>query len=139
MGKVSTHPPVKYFCAVTFAPEVNPDEVLAELESVFSAIEIRSDVFNFSDFTDYYRSEMGRELKKLFVVFASIRPAEELSSAKLQTNSLEEKWQRGGKRGDLRHAAHEHHLQGLVEPARHRAAHGGHTHGGVEGRYAVSG
>jgi hypothetical protein len=89
MGQIRKHPMVKAILAFTFNPHVKTDSVFQELEKVFSTIERKSHTFNFSQFTDYYESEMGRELQKLFLVFARLVKAETLPDIKIATNKIE--------------------------------------------------
>lgn len=92
MGEIKTHLPVKFFCAVTFAPTIDLQPVLTVLEKTFSGIEKSSEPFDFSSFTEYYDDEMGKDLRKIFVVFTKLMPPESLVSAKIQTNSMEDRW-----------------------------------------------
>lgn len=98
MGKIQTHPPVKLFTAITYHASFDLNPLLLNLEKTFSAIEIRSEIYNFSEYTDYYQTEMGRELQKLFVVFSSLIDPETLSSIKIATNRMESELIRRKKR-----------------------------------------
>jgi len=89
MGTIKEHLPVKYFAGLTYNSSVNLDEVLSVLEQKFSAIEIKSHIYDFSGFTDYYESEMGKDLKKHFIVFAKLQSPELLPKFKIATNNIE--------------------------------------------------
>ena len=65
------------------------EEVEKHLESRFSAIETRSDRFDFSH-TNYYREEMGDGLEKYFVVFSEFIDPYEIAGIKLESNRIEE-------------------------------------------------
>lgn len=93
MGKVKEHPPVKYFAGITYNPDFKVlQDTLNLLEETFSMIEIKSDTYDFSYFTDYYESEMGSDLKKFFVVFSELQPPETLPKYKISTNHIETKF-----------------------------------------------
>jgi Domain of unknown function (DUF4416) len=93
MGKVKEHPPVKYFAGITYNPDTKGlQDTLRFLEKTFSAIEIKSEPYDFSDFTQYYESEMGTGLKKLFVVFNELQLPEKLPELKINTNQIESKF-----------------------------------------------
>ncbi len=89
MGKIRIYPPVKIFCAVTFAPGARPEEIIHKLEALLSPADSRSALFAFSDFTDYYSPEMGSGLQKQFVSFTELKPAEYLPDLKIAANSIE--------------------------------------------------
>ena len=90
MGKISHHIPVKHFCAVAFSPAFDLNSIIEKIESVFGEIEKKSDVYNFSEHTDYYSAEMGDNLKKLFIAFAKLKEPDFLIQYKIQSNHLEE-------------------------------------------------
>ena len=69
MGKVKDHPPVKLVMGVTLAPEIELSAIRQKLETDYSAIEQESDIYPFSDFTRYYRREIGENLRKVFLTF----------------------------------------------------------------------
>ena len=57
MGQAKEHPPVKYFAGITYNPDLNGlQDSLRLLEETFSKIEIKSEPYDFSGFTDYYES-----------------------------------------------------------------------------------
>ena len=90
MGKICHHNPVKHFCAIAFSAAFDLNSILGKIESVFGEIEIRSNVFEFSEYTDYYDSEMGENLQKLFLAFAKLKEPDYLIQHKIQSNHLEE-------------------------------------------------
>lgn len=93
MGLIKEHPPVKYFAGITYNPAANGlKESLRLLEDIFSTIELESDPYYFSDFTDYYKSEMGQGLKKFFVVFSQLHSPENLPEYKIKSNQIESKF-----------------------------------------------
>ncbi len=98
MGKVKPHPPVKLFAAVTYASTVERDAVLAKIADLFTKIEFKSDIYNFSQFTDYYQDEMGLDLLKQIVAFADTIGPESLPGVKHRTNNFEQNYSQKGKR-----------------------------------------
>jgi len=93
MGQVKEHPPVKFFAGITYNPDFKGlQDILNLLEETFSMIEIKSDPYDFSDFTPYYESEMGTGLKKFFVVFSGLQPPESLADYKIKSNQIEAKF-----------------------------------------------
>ncbi len=89
MGKIKEQLPVKFFAAVTCQHSVNIPDVIEKIEMRFGKIDRKSQIFDFDDFTDYYRSEMGINLKKMFISFECLAPPELLIERKIQSNKLE--------------------------------------------------
>ncbi|MHB2148348.1 DUF4416 family protein [Calditrichota bacterium LG25] len=89
MGIIKEHPPVQLFAAITFNERVDLKEVFAHLQNLSGAIEERSALFDFDAFTDYYESEMGSGLEKLFITFKELIHPETLPDIKRQTNQIE--------------------------------------------------
>ncbi len=98
MGKIKAHPPVKYFAALTYHPDVPLEEACQQLSKLFSEVDLNSEEFRFSDFTSYYESEMGSDLRKKIISFRQLQPADELPELKQATNRLEEEFQADGRR-----------------------------------------
>ena len=93
MGKVKDHPPVKFFAGITYNPDFKGlQDTINLMEETFSMIESKSEPYDFSDFTPYYESEMGTDLKKFFVVFSDLHPPESLPEFKIKTNQIEAKF-----------------------------------------------
>ena len=97
MGTIKIPIPVKLVCAITFVPCVNYESLIVELESVLGRIDFRSEIFDF-EHTCYYEEEMGSQLKKQYVSFAALIPAEWLPSIKIRTNLLEKRFMNDPKR-----------------------------------------
>lgn len=98
MGKIRQHPPVKFFSAVTYKPAFNLDPVINQLQEYLSSVDLISESYHFSSFTEYYNEEMGSDLKKIFLSFLKLTDAETLVSLKLFTNSLESEYSTKGNR-----------------------------------------
>lgn len=92
MGKISEHPPVKYFTALTFVTALDLHPVFREVEALYSNIENKSPIYDFSSFTDYYQQEMGDELNKIFLVYTDLGPPDRLPELKIQSILLEKKF-----------------------------------------------
>jgi hypothetical protein len=90
MGTIHKHPPVKLFTAITYHSKFDIDPIIYELEKRHSTIDIKSEVYNFSEFTSYYRREMSDDLRKCFVAFDKLIAPEDLQIIKVNTNTLEE-------------------------------------------------
>ena len=63
----------------------------------FGPIDYKSPVLLFN-YTDYYKKEMGGNLKRVFISFEKLIPPEQISKIKLLTNSVEEKLAKNNKR-----------------------------------------
>jgi len=98
MGQLKEHPPVKFFAGITCTDPQHPLSINKLVEEFFPKIEAHSELFDFSQFTDYYESEFGKPLYKYFLVFSGLWPAEELIRLKHLSNKLESMDQAGAKR-----------------------------------------
>jgi hypothetical protein len=98
MGKITKPKGVKLFAGVMFADGGLLSQCIGDLEEKFGEIGIKSSVFEFT-FTDYYKSEMGPDLKKIFLGFKKHINPDELAQIKVFTNNLEEK--RCSKEGEV--------------------------------------
>lgn len=88
MGQIRSHPPVKLIVGIiTAVPDWLPG-VHQRLAERFGRIDFGSDLLPF-DYTTYYEAEMGGDLKRQFVSFEKLIPAEELASAKCFSNAVE--------------------------------------------------
>lgn len=98
MGIIKPVKPVKFFCGLTFQPQIDIARLLTEVEKRFDVIDLTSDTYDFDAFTDYYRPEMGDGLRKLFIAFRTLRPMEELVELKLRSNQFEAEHMKEGSR-----------------------------------------
>ncbi|MFO7888974.1 MAG: DUF4416 family protein [bacterium] len=60
------------------------------LESEFGEIDYKSICFKF-DITDYYNSEMGNDIYRIFISFKNLISPDLLAAIKIQTNNIESK------------------------------------------------
>jgi len=88
MGELKYPKPVQLFCGVIFTARAPLGEIKSTLEASFGPIEFESAVFSF-DFTDYYKAEMGGELKKILYAFEKLIPPCDIVDVKLRTNEIE--------------------------------------------------
>jgi hypothetical protein len=65
--------------------------VVAALEGAFGALDYQSDEIPFT-FTDYYTSEMGAGIRRIFFAVADLYDPSELARAKLTTDELEQRF-----------------------------------------------
>ena len=91
MGKPRIPVNVKYFCAITFSDIVLYEKTNKYLEDRFGEIEIISVMYDFN-FTQYYREEMGGDLKKQLLSFKKLYPPDDLPSFKQVTNDIEDRF-----------------------------------------------
>jgi hypothetical protein len=85
--------PVKLVCGIMAGQDRFFDLALERLGRAFGPIDVQSPRHDFA-LTDYYRSEMGSGLKRMFASFERLVRPESLSETKLQTNDLEEEIRR---------------------------------------------
>ncbi|MCL2143929.1 MAG: DUF4416 family protein [Endomicrobia bacterium] len=89
MGIIGAANMVKLFCGIISADDEITKKAFEELETKFGKIDIKSETVPF-DFTSYYNSEMGGDLKRFWVSFESLIFADELAEIKIFTNAVED-------------------------------------------------
>jgi hypothetical protein len=89
MAQPKAFAPVKLVCGVISSDDALYEEVRRRLIAEWGSVDSESPAFAF-DLTDYYRSEMGPELKRKFMSFSELVAPEILPQAKLRTIDLEE-------------------------------------------------
>ena len=98
MATAKEYPLVIAFCAIMFCDKNLCEKALGLLESELGEIAKISDEVDFSDKTDYYENEMGKNIKKIYIVFKEPIKREFLSDLKLKTNEIEQIFAKNGKR-----------------------------------------
>lgn len=88
----------KLFTGIMYSDEKSYKKAVKALEKKFGQIETESLPYDFTKFTDYYTSEMGKRMIKKFLVFKRMVNRDTLANAKLWTNKLEDKLAKKGKR-----------------------------------------
>jgi hypothetical protein len=91
MGKAKEPEPAKLFMSLITSEEDILQKGVDDLGEIFGEIDCLSDVLPFH-FTDYYAKEMGNDLFRRFVTFASLISRTLLPEIKQRTNHLEEKY-----------------------------------------------
>jgi len=88
---------VELVIGIIFRDEGLLAELERELEDLFGPIELRSEIFDF-DVTDYYRDEMGADLRRIFYAFENLISPDEIVEVKLKTDALERRFAHDGRR-----------------------------------------
>ena len=88
---------VKLICGITYSDDVDVKYVIEQVEDILGRVEQQSAPVAFT-FTDYYRDEMGENLKKQFLSFSGLTHPGLLPEVKIRMNAIEQSWTRDGKR-----------------------------------------
>ena len=90
MGEIDTAVrPVKMIVGILFDDEQIYEKALRRLALDFGALDLRSEIIPFT-FTDYYREEMGDNLRRQWVSIGPLIRSEQLAKVKAHTNRLEQ-------------------------------------------------
>jgi len=89
MAKPKPFSPVKLICGIIAPKETLFTRAEEHLVQLYGSVDITSPLIAFNT-TDYYEKQMGKNLKKQFLSFASLISPEKLGEIKLRTNGLEE-------------------------------------------------
>lgn len=95
MGKVNRPNPVKLVVGLIFKEERFLIEAEHILKNKLGPSDYESNILPFN-FTHYYETEFGQDLKKKFVSFSKLICPQELAKIKLFTNKIENKLSRNG-------------------------------------------
>lgn len=90
MGKILSPLPVKLIVGLIARDEASLTRTQKALAQKFGPADFSSPIYDF-DLTDYYEKEMGRGLKRQFIGFKKLIPAERLAGIKIHTNACEKK------------------------------------------------
>jgi len=91
MGEIKGPSPVKLVVGMISAFRELFAEAEKELSRKLGTVDYHSPVFSFVH-TDYYQSEMGGNLQRIFISFQELISPEYLSEIKIFTNQLEKKF-----------------------------------------------
>ncbi len=91
MGEIKIPFNKKYFCGILINREYNEKDLFEQLKNIFGDIEDISGSVDFSKYSRYYDKEMGAGLKRFFVFFKNLFPADMIAGFKLKSNALEKK------------------------------------------------
>ncbi|MDR2169174.1 MAG: DUF4416 family protein [Planctomycetaceae bacterium] len=92
MGEIKKIQPVFFIVAVFSSIDTAFDWAQKKIESQFGKIIIKSELFNFDDFTNYYAPSMGQNLKKQLWGLQNLIDPSKLAEIKLQTNNWENEY-----------------------------------------------
>jgi len=90
MGTIKNHSQVKLIIGLIFRNEDTLQKTLSILKHYFGNIDFQSKTLEFNH-TDYYASELGNELKKVFISFKKLINPDKLAKIKVITNKIEER------------------------------------------------
>ncbi len=88
---------VKLFIGILYSDENLLNHALNLLEEQYGKIDFRSPLFQFT-ITDYYESEMGFPIFRLFISFECLISPKDIARIKIKTNEIEEQLSVQGKR-----------------------------------------
>ncbi len=94
MGGIAKPEPVKLFAGMIAREDGPFDECRRRLVERYGPVDIASDVFDF-DFTDYYRDEMGENLRRRFLSFERLIDPADIAGIKIHANSIEDEFASG--------------------------------------------
>ncbi len=97
MGQIKRHPPVKLIIGFIFKDDALLNKAQNVLIRHFGKIDFISQGLPFRH-TGYYEKEMGCGLKRKFISFLKLIPAEELPKIKITANKIEARLSSQGKR-----------------------------------------
>ncbi len=89
--------PVKLFCGVLFSDEQLSKYARSLLIKKYGEIDFQSDRFNF-EISEYYRSEMGWPIYRIFWSFDKLIDPSEIARIKIECNEIEDKLLSAGDR-----------------------------------------
>jgi len=90
MGQIKKYHPVKLIIGFIFQDEAIFNKAKTILERRFGRIDFESQTFAFNH-TAYYEKELGKDLKRKFITFQRLIPAQNLPQIKIKTNKIERK------------------------------------------------
>lgn len=90
-GRLKPTPAVKLFIGMLSNEILLFDELKERLKTIFSPVDLESPIWEWSH-TDYYTTEMGRDLKRKFIFFERLINPETITEIKLKTIELEKQY-----------------------------------------------
>ena len=97
MSEIYIPEKVKLIAAITFSDENILKLVEKRLNNQYGKLDCKLEPYQFTH-TEYYRDEMGENLKKTFVSFIELIDSANLPDIKIQTNKIEEEFSENQKR-----------------------------------------
>jgi len=95
MGDIHPFSPEKLIIGVLTTRPQQLDRLEEVLTAEFGPVDYRSELILFN-FTDYYTSEMGRDMKRLFFSFDRLVSPDKLAEIKVRTNGIETSFTENG-------------------------------------------
>jgi len=89
--------PALLFTAILFSKGVDISKVLEELKVKLGTVLVQSREVGFV-WSDYYEKEMGKDLKRVFVIYKDVVQRDEIVKVKRFTDSIEQEYAVNGKR-----------------------------------------
>ncbi|MFA4989269.1 MAG: DUF4416 family protein [Candidatus Omnitrophota bacterium] len=90
MGKVAPAKPVKLIIGFIFKEKKSLAHAKTLLIKHFGSIDFESRIMPFTS-TPYYRDEFGQALKRVFISFKKLIPAQQIAAIKILANKIEKK------------------------------------------------
>ncbi|MFA5150014.1 MAG: DUF4416 family protein [Candidatus Omnitrophota bacterium] len=97
MGKIAPAKPVKLIIGFIFKEKKCLAKAKTLLIKHFGRIDSESRIMPFTS-TPYYRDEFGQALKRMFISFKKLIPAQQIAAIKILTNKIEKKLSSDDKR-----------------------------------------
>ena len=91
MGVACAFTPAKLIIPALLSAAASLEPVVRALEDAFGTLDYQSEEIPFT-FTDYYTSEMGAGIRRVFFAVGDLYDPSELASLKLTTDELEERF-----------------------------------------------
>ncbi len=92
MSSLQTPFPANLTISVMFQDEALLNEVKALFEEKYGAIDMVSPYYNFSDISEYYDPEMGRDIRKVVFSFKNLLPRDEIRFVKIFADEIEHRY-----------------------------------------------
>lgn len=88
MGEPKLPSPVILIAAICYGDADDAESALSQMIARYGTLQMKSESFSFNH-TQYYRHEMGENLKKFFCAFTNLIDPSDIVDIKLFTNELE--------------------------------------------------
>jgi hypothetical protein len=89
MGKTKDPIPVKLICGMISGKPELFEQAKQQLSQRYGEIDFVSPIISFSQYTDYYEPEMGKDLNRQFISFDNLIDPIDIVPIKLTTNQIE--------------------------------------------------
>ncbi|MCK5707110.1 MAG: DUF4416 family protein [Candidatus Aureabacteria bacterium] len=89
MGNIVYPEPKQLICGILLSQDISKEKFLSLLQKELGVIEDISIEKNFDIFSDYYKNELGKDLKRFFISFKDLFDPKDLAELKIKTNDIE--------------------------------------------------